>query len=104
MGILFDNAIEACLENNTKKMASFQMYEENQNLIILLANTFKSIHIDQIEEKGFSTKGKNRGFGLYILNEIIKHNSKLKKETSIFEDFFIQKIIIETPKQPNITK
>lgn len=104
LGILFDNAIEACLENNTKKMASFQMYEENQNLIILLANTFKSIHIDQIEEKGFSTKGKNRGFGLYILNETIKRNSKLKKETSIFEDFFIQKIIIETPKQPNITK
>ncbi len=97
LGVLFDNAIEASLESNTK-MASFQMYKEKDSVVILLANTFKSINIEQIEEKGFSTKGKNRGYGLSILNTVIKQNEKFKKETSIFENFFIQKISIMIPK------
>jgi len=97
LGILFDNAIEASLESKTK-MASFQMYKENDCIVILLANTFKSINIEQMEEKGFSSKGKNRGYGLSILNDVIKQNEKFKKETSIFENFFIQKISIMISK------
>lgn len=97
LGVLFDNAIEASLESKTK-MASFQMYKENDSIVILLANTFKSINIEQIEEKGYSTKGKNRGYGLSILNEAIKQNNRFSKETSIFENFFIQKIYIHLTK------
>lgn len=97
VGVLFDNAIEATLESKTK-MASFQMYKEKDCIVFLLANTFKSINIEQIEEKGYSTKGKNRGYGLSILNEAIKQNSRFSKETSIFENFFIQKIYIHLSK------
>lgn len=97
MGILFDNAIEASLESKNK-MASFQMYKEKNSIVILLANTFKSINIEQMEEKGYSTKGKNRGYGLSILNDEIKHHDKFTKETSIFENFFIQKISIQLLK------
>ncbi len=98
LGIIFDNAIEGAMESKSP-MISFQMYKEEEDKItILLANTFKSINIEQMEEKGFSTKGKNRGLGLTLLNEILKRNPCYTKNTSIFENFFVQKIFIHLKK------
>ncbi len=98
LGVIFDNAIEAALESKNP-MISFQMYkEEKDKITILLANTFKEINIEQMEEKGFSTKGKNRGLGLSLLNETLKRNPRYTKNTSIFENFFVQKIFIDLKK------
>lgn len=98
LGVIFDNAIEAALESKNP-MISFQMYkEEKDKMTILLANTFKEINIEQMEEKGFSTKGKNRGLGLSLLNETLKRNPRYTKNTSIFENFFVQKIFIDLKK------
>ncbi len=94
LGIILDNAIEASLESQDK-MISLQLYKENNEIIILLANTFKHIQLDHMEEKGFSTKSNNRGIGLYLLQNIIKHSNVFFKETSIFDNFFIQKISIK---------
>ena len=94
LGIILDNAIEASLESQDK-MVSLQLYKENEDIIILLANTFKHIQIDQMEEKGFSSKGTGRGIGLYLFQNIIKHSDTFFKETSVFDNFFIQKIIIK---------
>lgn len=93
LGIILDNAIEASLESQDK-MISLQLYKENEEIIILLANTFKHIQLDHMEEKGFSSKGKNRGIGLYLFQNIIKHSNVFSKETSVYDNFFIQKIII----------
>ncbi len=94
LGILLDNAIEAGLESD-EKMASFQIYKEKETIVILIANTFKSINIERFEEKGYSTKGKNRGLGLHIVKEILKENPIFSKETSILENYFVQKIKIQ---------
>ncbi len=94
LGIILDNALEGALESQ-EKAASFHWYQEKEHLILLVANTFKTINIDRMEEKGFSSKGKNRGNGLYILNEILKHNGKFLKETTIMDNFFVQKILIK---------
>lgn len=99
LGIILDNAIEASIDSQDK-MVSLQLYldeEKNKDITIIVANTFKSIDITRIEEKGFSSKGENRGLGLYIVKEIIKRNNNLKKETSIISNFFVQKIIIKNP-------
>lgn len=97
LGIILDNAIEGSLESK-EKLASFQIYKEDNKIILLVANTFKCINIDRLEEKGFSTKGKNRGLGLHILNDLLKQNKIFAKETSIMDNFFVQKIIIEKKK------
>lgn len=93
LGIILDNAIEASLES-VDKMISLQLYKENEDIVILIANTFKQIQLDHMEEKGFSSKGENRGIGLYLFQNIIKHSNVFFKETSIFDNFFIQKILI----------
>lgn len=93
LGIILDNAIEASLESQDK-MISLQLYKEEEEIVILLANTFKHIQLDHMEEKGVSSKGPNRGIGLYLLQNIIKHSNVFFKETSIFDNFFVQKISI----------
>lgn len=97
LGIILDNATEGSLESK-EKLASFQIYKEEEKIVILVANTFKCINIDRLEEKGFSTKGKNRGLGLHILNDLLKQNKIFAKETSIMDNFFVQKIIIQKKK------
>lgn len=97
LGVFLDNAIEASLESNNK-MASLHIYKEDDYIDIMIANTFKSINISRIEEKGFSSKGKNRGMGLFLVNEILKRNTKFEKETNIINDFFVQKLKISLKK------
>jgi two-component system sensor histidine kinase AgrC len=97
LGVILDNAIEASLES-TEKLVSLHFFLEDDNINIILANTFKNINLDELEEKGYSTKGENRGIGLYLVKEIIKHSNTIKKETSIINNFFVQKIIIKMTK------
>ncbi len=97
LGIILDNAIEASIESK-EKMISLHLYQEDENIVIVLANTFKHISIDRLEEKGFSSKGKNRGIGLYLFQQIIKHSDTFSKDTSIYDNFFVQKIIIKKCK------
>jgi two-component system sensor histidine kinase AgrC len=97
LGVILDNAIEASLESDDK-MVSLQFFKEDDEINIILANTFKNINLDYLDKKGFSTKGENRGIGLYLVKEIIKHSECIKKETSIINNFFVQKIIIKSTK------
>ena len=97
LGVILDNAIEASVESTTP-MVSLQFFKDDNDINIILANTFKSINLDKLEEKGYSSKGKNRGFGLYLVNEILKHSKSLSKETNIINNFFVQKIIIKNIK------
>ena len=97
LGVILDNAIEASIESK-ERMISLQFFKDNDDINIILANTFKSINLDQLEEKGYSSKGKNRGIGLYLVKEILKHSKNIEKETSIINNFFVQKIIIKNLK------
>lgn len=94
LGVFLDNAIEAALESNEKRI-TLHFFKEENGISITLANTFKSINLDELEDKGYSTKGKNRGYGLYLVKEILKHSKHLTKETSIINNYFVQKIIIK---------
>lgn len=94
LGVILDNAIEASLESQ-EPMISLHFFKDENDINIILANTFKSINLDQLEQKGYSSKGKNRGFGLYLVKEILKNSKSLAKETNIINNFFVQKIIIK---------
>jgi len=49
----------------------------------------------KIFQKGFSTKGKNRGLGLSNLREILSECEGVTLDTFIEKGFFIQEIGIE---------
>lgn len=94
IGVLIDNAHEASKESKEKEVV-LQMYKENSKIVILIANTYKGkVDINRISEYGYSSKGKNHGTGLYIVEGIIQKSSKFTKETSLMENYFIQTIKI----------
>lgn len=95
LGIYLDNAIEASKESLTKAL-SIEIYPINSKLIIVISNTFRgNIDIKKMNKKGYTTKGKGHGKGLYLANKIIKKTPILKSENSLINNFYVQKLIIQ---------
>lgn len=83
LGILMDNAIDACVDSNKKKLV-VSVYTENEDLCVEIDNSYSGIvDTDEIKKKGYTTKGKNHGHGLTILNRIINETEELEFEQSI---------------------
>ncbi|MGX7111545.1 sensor histidine kinase [Gemella cuniculi] len=96
VGILLDNAIEACRELNTDRIIKINILRINKTIDISITNTFnnENFSIGKFQKNGFSTKGKNRGLGLSIAKEIVsKYNLLLN--TEIYNNFFTQNLTIE---------
>ena len=83
LGILMDNAIDACVDSDKKKLV-VSVYTETEDLCVEIDNSYSGIvDTDEIKKKGYTTKGKNHGHGLTILNRIIDETEELKFEQSI---------------------
>lgn len=94
IGIFIDNAIEASI-NSKKKMFALEIYCIKKELNIVITNSFnEKIDITKINHKGYSTKGKDRGKGLYFVSKIKEKNPNIKTKTNIINDYFVQRIII----------
>lgn len=90
IGVLIDNAYEASRESKEKEVV-LQMYKEESAVVILLANTYKGkVEIEKVAEYGYTSKGKNHGTGLYMVDKLIKKNEKMEIETSLLDNYFIQ--------------
>lgn len=76
VGILLDNAIESSINSYDKHIfIEISMYRESFKINI--SNSyFGKIEKSKIMDAGFSTKGKNRGYGLSLVKDIIKKNDK----------------------------
>lgn len=97
LGIIFENATESAIEAEEKKIDIY-IEKLGGKLNIAIGNTFKE-EINAVENlfrKGFSTKGENRGMGLYILRSIIDKNPGLELKTYIQEECFIQDLYLNT--------
>ncbi len=83
LGILMDNAIDACVDSDKKKLV-VSVYTENEDLCVEIDNSYSGIvDTDEIKKKGYTTKGKNHGYGLTILNRIVDETKELEFEQSI---------------------
>lgn len=91
MGIILENALE---EASQSKLRKIEIYVEAaaDKLNITVGNTFRNerINLDDIFKKGYSTKGENRGLGLYILKSIVDKNHNMTLNTFTNEGMFIQ--------------
>lgn len=86
LGILMDNAIDACVDSDKKKLV-VSVYTENEDLCVEIDNSYSGIvDKDGIKKKGYTTKGKNHGYGLTILNRIVDETEELEFEQSINEE------------------
>ncbi len=76
IGNLIDNAKDAALVSGDRdKRITITMKNDSDHKIIEVANTGLPISQDMINnilKKGYSTKGDNRGYGLYNINKIVE--------------------------------
>ncbi|MCB2299565.1 sensor histidine kinase [Clostridium tagluense] len=96
LGIFFDNAIEGTLLCKKSKI-EFAIIIENNCTLFLVSNTcsLDVPPIYKIYEKGFSTKGSNRGFGLNIVKTITDEKySNIMLNTKIGSGVFVQELAI----------
>jgi len=99
IGILLDNIIEE-LKEQEEKLVSINVYMEGNTTNIELANTYRNyIDINKIKMYGYTTKGKEHGVGLYLVNKIIKNNKIFELNTKIDNQFFVQHLKIHHPKR-----
>ena len=100
LGILIDNAIDASKECN-KKVINITMRNDNKQnrKLIIIENTYKNkdININQIFEKGYTSKQKeigSHGLGLWEVREILKKNNNLNLHTTKDHKYFKQQLEI----------
>ncbi len=81
IGILIDNAIEAVESYEKSKKIIILFFETNYEKHIVVKNTYEKVKeecFNKFFTKSFSTKGSQRGFGLYNLNKILSNNKNVK--------------------------
>ena len=95
MGIVLDNAIEA-MKTSKEKILMIDAYKEKDKAVIEINNTFdkSKTDINKIYNKNYSTKGKNRGLGLYLAKMLLKNCENLSMEQEIFDNVFSTRLYI----------
>lgn len=95
IGIFLDNAIEATLETEQPALR-FALINLETEYIFIISNTFleKGIPYATLSKPNVSTKGANRGIGLYNAHEIISKYNHVFLDTEIQGKTFVQRLQI----------
>lgn len=93
IGIFLDNAIEATLETDQPSIR-FALINLETEYIFVISNTFleKGIPYATLAKPNVSTKGANRGIGLYNAHEIISRYNHAFLDTEIQDKIFVQRL------------
>ena len=96
LGILLDNAIEAILEADEKKLYLTIVRNPNSKVFII-KNTWvkQDIPLDKLFDPGFSTKAESRGVGLPTVRRYTERIKGLYLETELTDRHFTQILTIE---------
>lgn len=91
IGIFLDNAIEGAKTSAAKQM-EISIGKNSSNSFWMITNSCdeESLLFSKINIRGYSTKGKNRGFGLYSATELLKKYPKVTLNTYLRNHFFTQ--------------
>lgn len=101
LGILLDNAIDACNKCDEKDIyVTIRKDSKANRQLIMVENTYanKTVDTDRIFEKGYTSKieddGRNHGLGLWEVREILKKNNNLNLFTTKSMRLFTQQLEI----------
>lgn len=91
VGIILDNAIEEAVQCETPNVR-VAVIQRAQSVLIAVSNSCRHTtpELYRIFERGFSTKGTNRGHGLSNLKEIVSNTESATLDTQITNGEFIQ--------------
>ena len=91
-----DNAIEATIETVDKYIElSFDM-QENEFDITILNSCKEKVDVSIMSNLEYSTKGKNRGYGLPMVKDILNNNRAFDLIQKYNDNVFTSKLIIKS--------
>lgn len=95
VGILMDNAIEAC-QVCKKPSIDFCIIKFDENITLVIKNTYvrQSLDYSRLGNLGVSSKGERRGIGLYNIKSIINSYNNVIMDTEYGDKYFIQTLEI----------
>ncbi len=95
IGIYLDNAIDATLETESPSI-QFAIINLENEYVFIIANTFldRGIPYATLKQPNVSTKGPNRGIGLYNAHEIIAKYNYVFWDMETNDSHFIQRLRI----------
>lgn len=95
IGILLDNAIEAC-QTGQHPCIGFSIVKTNEGVIFIIKNTYVKQDIDysRLGSIGVSSKGARRGVGLYNIKSIISQYDNVVIDTEYGNSYFTQQLVI----------
>lgn len=98
IGVFIDNAIEA-VEKLKVKNIGINLYIEKDILNIKISNNYnKNFDISKINNEGYTTKGEGHGYGLSLVENIVKNSDLLYHNMEISKKYFSQIISIKYKK------
>lgn len=95
IGIFLDNAMEAAIETEEKEVR-FCMFYKEKDLYLIIQNTASppTYAISELCNHHISTKGENRGIGLFNVDVILKNYENTIWNTTYEEPYFTQELIL----------
>lgn len=95
LGILLDNALEAAAESQNK-VIDIMIYQDDSQIEFLIKNTYQdaSLALDQLQQKGYSTKAGHPGFGLNTVEEFKQKYTNLFVQYQRVDAVFSTQVIL----------
>ncbi len=97
IGIYLDNAIEALqeLDADCRKLR-VAIFEDEEAVTLVVQNDCKELplNIRKLGTISYSTKGENRGMGLHLADQTLRHYKNILKDTTYKDQAFTQKLTI----------
>ena len=98
--ILLDNAIEGASTTNHPYISIIMIQDRDAQQIQIENNCEdRKIDLQTIYIKGYSSKGKDRGIGLYNVHQLLEENKYIRLETSYESGVFIQTLILQNEER-----
>lgn len=95
LGNYLDNAIDGAKLSEAREI-NVSIIESDDYITFSIVNScVEDIDIKRVYEKGFSTKGDNRGYGLYITEEILSKYDNILHNTNCENKNFKQELSIK---------
>lgn len=94
LGIFLDNAIEAAEETEEKTIYMGFAKKGNSVLLVLQNSCVGPIEINKIDQLGVSSKGEQRGVGLYQVQRILGKYENIIHTTEFKNNTFLQRLEI----------
>ena len=94
LGVFIDNAIEA-VKNEKEKYINLEFIKQKEQIIITVRTTCTSrVNIKDLTKNGFTTKGKNHGYGLSLVSDIVRKDDSLDIKFECDDDIFSATLVI----------